>query len=156
MGVLVFRWSRHGFYRDDPSVIEVTHGPHIRSYSEFTMRSKRFSIPLHVHGALEVLAAPLLIVAPFVFSFGQVGGAISIALGAVLVGLAISIQDERGVIPLRAHAELDYTIATVTIVSGIVLGLVTGNPVVTAFMVGFGALHLALTASTRFSRPLGI
>jgi hypothetical protein len=120
------------------------------------MRRKRFSIPLHVHGALEVLLAPALIVAPFFLSFGQAAGAVSIALGAVLVGLAISIQDERGSIPLRAHAELDYTIAITTILSGIVLGVATGNPVVTAFMVGFGALHMALTAATRFSRPLGI
>ena len=119
------------------------------------MRAKRTSIPIDVHGALEVLAAPLLIVAPFVLGFGHVASAVSIALGAVLIGLAISIQDEHGPIPLRAHAELDYTIATVTIAAGIVLGITTGNPVVAAFMVGFGALHIALTASTRFSRPLG-
>ena len=115
----------------------------------------RRSIPLHIHGALEVLAAPLLIVAPFVFGFGNVAGAVSIAIGAVLLGLAVSITDDRGSIPLRAHAELDYAIATTTIVAGIVLGIVTGNALVTAFMAGFGALHIGLTASTRFSRPLG-
>lgn len=112
------------------------------------------SIPLHVHGALEVLIAPVLFVAPFVFGFGALAGAVSIAIGAVLLGLAVSIHDENGSIPLRAHAELDYAIATTTIVAGVVLGIVTGNPVVTAFMAGFGALHMALTASTRFSRPL--
>jgi hypothetical protein len=119
------------------------------------MTSKRYSIPLHAHGAIEVLAAPLLFVAPFVLGFGELAGAVSIAIGAVLMGLAISIQDERGTVPLHAHAELDYTVATTTIVAGIVLGIATGNPVVTAFMAGFGALHMALTASTRFSRPLG-
>jgi hypothetical protein len=113
------------------------------------------AISLHAHGALEVVAAPLLIFAPFLLGFGPVAGAVSIALGVVLIGLAISIQDERSSIPLRAHAELDYTIAITTLVSGVVLGIATGNPVVTFFMVGFGALHMALTASTRFSRPLG-
>ena len=113
------------------------------------------AIPLYVHGAIEVMAAPLLVVAPFVLGFGPAAGAISIAIGVVLLGLAVSIHDERGAIPLRAHAELDYTIALTTIVAGIVLGVVTGNVIITAFMVGFGSLHMALTASTRFSRPLG-
>ena len=113
------------------------------------------AIPLYVHGAIEVLAAPLLVVAPFVLGFGPAAAAISIAIGVVLIGLAVSIHDERGAIPLRAHAELDYTIALTTIVAGIVLGIVAGNPIITAFMVGFGSLHMALTASTRFSRPLG-
>jgi hypothetical protein len=119
------------------------------------MRTKRTSIPLDVHGALEVLAAPALIVAPFVLGFGYVASAVSIAIGAVLVGLALSLNSERGTIPLRAHAELDYTIAAVTIAAGIGLGIATGNPVVAIFMVGFGALHIGLTAATRFSRPLG-
>jgi hypothetical protein len=113
------------------------------------------AISLSVHGAIEVLAAPLLVVAPFVLGFAPAAAAISIALGAVLLGLAVSIHDDSGAIPLSAHAELDYTIALTTLVSGIVLGIVTGNPVVTIFMVGFGSLHMLLTASTRFSRPLG-
>jgi hypothetical protein len=113
------------------------------------------AIPLYIHGAIEVLAAPLLIVAPFVFGFSPLAAAVSIAIGAVLLGLGISIHDDRGTIPLSAHAELDYTIALTTVVAGIVLGIVTGNPVVPIFMVGFGSLHMVLTASTRFSRPLG-
>jgi hypothetical protein len=113
------------------------------------------AIPLYVHAAIEVLAAPLLIVAPFVLGFGAAAGAVSIAIGAVLLGLAVSIHDHRGTVPLSAHAELDYTIAVTTIVAGIVLGIVTANPVITIFMVGFGSLHIVLTASTRFSRPLG-
>ena len=113
------------------------------------------AIPIDVHGALEILAAPLLIVAPFVFGFAPVAAAISIALGVVLMGLALSIHDERRTVSLRSHAELDYTIATVTLIAGVFLGIATGNPVVTFFMVGFGSLHMALTASTRFSRPLG-
>ena len=119
------------------------------------MRTNRTSIPLHVHAALEVLLAPALIFAPFVLGFGHVAAAVSIAIGAVLIGLGISIHDERGVVPLRAHAELDYTIAAVTIAAGVVLGIATGSAVVAVFMVGFGALHIALTAATRFSRPLG-
>jgi hypothetical protein len=32
---------------------------------------------------------------------------------------------------------------------------IAGDFVATVFLVGFGSAHLALTASTRFSRPLG-
>jgi hypothetical protein len=116
------------------------------------------SIPIGVHGVLEVLAAPLLIVAPFALGFGYVAGAISIALGVLLIGLAVSIygeEGERGSVPLAAHAGLDYALATVTIVVGIALGLADGDSVPAIFMVGFGTAHMALTASTRFSRPLG-
>jgi hypothetical protein len=115
------------------------------------------AIPLHVHGALEVIAAPLLLVAPFVLGFGFVAGAISIALGAALIGLALSIygDEERGSVPLNAHVGLDYVIASVTIALGIAVGIATGNAVAAVFMVGFGVAHMALIASTRFSRPVG-
>ncbi len=89
---------------------------------------KLTSIPIGVHGALEVLAAPLLIVAPFVLGFGYVAGALSIALGALLIGLAVSIfsgEGERASVSLTAHAGLDHVLAAVTIAVGIAL-LVTG------------------------------
>jgi hypothetical protein len=114
------------------------------------------AIPVYVHAALEVAAAPLLIVAPFALGFGYGAGALSIALGVLLIGLGASVYGEgdRGHLPLSAHAGLDYTLAAATIAAGVVAGIV-GDPVATVFLVGFGFAHLALTASTRFSRPLG-
>jgi hypothetical protein len=115
------------------------------------------SIPIGVHSALEVLAAPLLLVAPFVFGFGYLAGALSIAVGVMLIGLAVSIfggAGERGTVPLSAHAGLDHVLATVTIAIGIAL-LLTGALAAGIFMVAFGSAHLALSASTRYSRPLG-
>jgi hypothetical protein len=114
------------------------------------------SIPIGVHGAVEVLAAPLLIVAPFVLGFGAAAGALSIALGVLLIGLAVSIYGEgdRASVPLSAHAGFDHVLAGTTILVGIAL-LVTGAPAAGIFMVGFGAAHMALSASTRYSRPLG-
>ena len=115
------------------------------------------SISIGVHGALEVLAAPLLIVAPFVLGFGYVAGAISIALGVALIGLAVSIFDagtERASVPLTAHAGLDQVIAAFTIVVGVAL-LIAGHVPAGIFMAGFGSAHLALSASTRYSRPIG-
>ena len=114
------------------------------------------AIPLNVHAALEVAAAPLLIVAPFALGFGYLVGAVSIALGILLIGLAVSVYGdaERGNLPLNAHAGLDYTLAIVTIAAGVVSGI-AGDYVATVFLVGFGSAHMALIASTRFSRPLG-
>jgi hypothetical protein len=114
------------------------------------------AIPIHVHAALEVAAAPLLIVAPFALGFGYLAGALSIALGISLIGLAVSIYGDadRGNVPLSAHAGLDYTLAAATIAVGVLAGI-AGDYIATVFLVGFGSAHLALIASTRFSRPLG-
>ena len=114
------------------------------------------AIPIHVHAALEVAAAPLLIVAPFALGFGYVAGALSIALGILLIGLGPSVygEGERGHLPLSAHAGFDYILSVATIAVGVVAGI-AGDYVATVFLVGFGSAHMALTASTRFSRPRG-
>src|SRR3954453_15929320 len=114
------------------------------------------AIPIHVHAALEVAAAPILMVAPFAFGFTALAGALSIVLGILLLGLATSVYGDaqRGNLPLSAHAALDYPLAAATIVSGAGAG-VAGDYIATGFLVGFGSAHLALIASTRFSRPLG-
>jgi hypothetical protein len=114
------------------------------------------AIPIHVHAALEVLGAPLLIAAPFALGFSDLAGAMSILLGVLLIGLATSVygDPDRGNVPLSAHAGLDYTLAAATIAAGVVAGI-GGDYVATVFLVGFGFAHLALIASTRFSRPLG-
>jgi hypothetical protein len=114
------------------------------------------AIPIHIHAALELVAAPLLMVAPFALGFTYLAGGLSFALGVLLIGLAASVYGEgdRGSVPLTSHAGLDYMLAAATIVVGIIAA-VSGDFVATVFLVGFGSAHLALTASTRFSRPLG-
>ncbi len=104
-----------------------------------------------------MLGAPLLIFAPFALGFSPLAGAVSILLGVLLLGLALSLygDGERGSMPIVAHRGFDYVLSATTIVAGIVVGLATGDATATVFMVGFGFAHMALTASTRFSRPLG-
>lgn len=116
------------------------------------------AIPIHVHGALEVVAAPLLLIAPFALGFSAAAGALSFALGVLLIGLAVSIyggQADRAALPLTAHAGFDYMLAGATIAIGLATGLVGGDLTAAIFLVGFGSAHLALTASTRYTRPLG-
>jgi len=113
-------------------------------------------IPIHVHAGLEMLGAPILIAAPFALGFSHLAAALSIALGILLLGLALSVYGDpsRGNVTLTAHAGLDYTLAAATIAAGVVAGI-GGDYIATVFLVGFGSAHMALTASTRFSRPLG-
>jgi hypothetical protein len=114
------------------------------------------AISINAHAALEVAAAPLLIVAPFALGFDYLAGGLSIALGILLIGLATSVYGDtsRGNLPLSAHAGLDYTLAAATIAAGVLAGI-AGDYAATIFLAGFGFAHMALTASTRFSRPLG-
>lgn len=109
------------------------------------------AIPLALHGVVEILAAPVLIAAPFVLGFGHAAGAASIALGAMLMGLALSTHGEHRTITLSAHAGFDYLLGGLAIIVGLALGIGGAPPIATTFLVGFGAAHLALTASTRFS-----
>ena len=109
------------------------------------------SISISAHTLIEVLAAPILMAAPFLLGFGAGLGAVTIALGTLLMGLAISSATDQRTIPLSAHAGLDYILAGATIATGLILGIATANLLATVFLVGFGAAHLALTASTRYS-----
>ena len=109
------------------------------------------TVPLAIHGVVEVLAATALIAAPFVLDFGYEAGAVSIALGVMLMGLALWTHGEQRSVPLSAHAGLDYLIGTLAIFSGLLVALDSAPVIATIFLVGFGAAHLALTASTRFS-----
>jgi hypothetical protein len=109
------------------------------------------AIPLGIHGVIEVIAAPVLIAAPFLLDFGPAAGAASIALGTMLMGLALSTHGEKRTIPLTAHAGFDYLIGGLAIAAGLALSFGSAPVVATAFLVGFGAAHMALTASTRFS-----
>jgi hypothetical protein len=109
------------------------------------------AIPLSAHSAIEIVGAPLLMAAPFLLGFDHLAGAVTVALGAMLMGLAVSTTTDQRTIPLSAHASFDYVIAGLTVLTGLIVGLAGGEPLATAFLVGFGVVHLVLTASTRFS-----
>jgi hypothetical protein len=109
------------------------------------------AIPLALHGVFEIFAAPALIFAPFLLGFGPSAGAVSVALGAMLMGLALSTHGEQRTISLAAHAAFDYLLGGFAILTALALAFGSAPAVATVFLAGFGAAHLALTASTRFS-----
>lgn len=109
------------------------------------------AVSLSVHGAIEIVAAAALIAAPFLLGFGEATGAVSMALGVMLMGLELSTHTDQRTIPLATHIAFDYVIGALMIMAGLVLGIAGNEPVATIFLAGLGAAHLALTVSTRFT-----
>jgi hypothetical protein len=113
------------------------------------------AIPLSLHGALEILAAPAIMVAPFLLDFGQAATVITVTLGALLLGLALQVEGPRRTVPLSAHAGFDYALAFAALIGGLAIGLSTDEWAAGVFLVGVGVAQVALTAATRFSAPRG-
>ena len=112
-------------------------------------------IPLSAHGAIEGLAAPAVMVVPFLLGFGATATAICIAFGAVLLALALQVEGPSRVVSLAAHAGFDYALAVVAISAGLAIALATAALGGISLLVGIGIAQVALTASTRFTAPRG-
>lgn len=108
------------------------------------------TVPVTIHGALEVTLAPAIMAAPFVLGAGQIATAVAVVIGAVLLGSALSLVGERRTVPLSAHAGFDYALAYVALIGGVIAGL-TGDVPGMILLVGVGAAQALLTATTRFS-----
>jgi hypothetical protein len=111
-------------------------------------------IPLSVHSALEIVAAPAIMAAPFLLGFGQAATVIAVTLGVVLLGHALQVEGPRRMVPLSTHADLDYGLAAVAMFAGLVLGIAAAEWSAAVFLVGVGVAQVTLTAFTRFSVPL--
>ena len=112
-------------------------------------------IPLSAHGAIEMFAAPAIMAAPFLLGFGQAATVAAVLVGVALLGLALQTDGSGRAVPLAAHAGFDYALAFTALLSGVAIGLITGEWYATVFLVGVGAAQVVLTASTRFSAPRG-
>jgi hypothetical protein len=108
-------------------------------------------IPVSIHGVIEVIAAPAVMVAPFLLDFGQAATFLAVAFGVLLLGLALQVEGPRRTVPLSAHAGFDYLLAVAAVVGGIAVGLITEEWYSAVFLVGVGAAQALLTASTRFT-----
>jgi hypothetical protein len=112
-------------------------------------------IPLSVHGAIEMVAAPAIMVAPFLLGFEPAATAVSVLIGVVLLALALQTEGAERGMSVSAHAGFDYVVAAIALLGGLTIGAATGEWYATVFLVGVGAAQVALTASTRFSVPRG-
>ena len=119
------------------------------------MGGTRTTIPFGAHAAIETVAAPVVMAAPFLLGFGQAASVIAFAFGAMLLGLALQAVGPRRSVPVSAYAGFDYMLAAFAMIGGFAVGLGTGEWNAGVFLVGVGAVLAALTASTRFSVPAG-
>jgi hypothetical protein len=110
-------------------------------------------IPAVVHGALEYLAAGLLIAAPFLFGFdSDAATAASIVVGVAVLVITASTESRTGlakVIPVAIHAVLDLVLAVFLIAAPFLFGF-SDETNATAFFIVLGVVHLLLTIGTRF------
>ena len=102
-----------------------------------------------------MIAAPGIMVAPFLLDFGPTATVLCVALGAVLFGLALQLEGPRPAIPLSAHAGFDYALAFAAVAGGIAIGVSSTDWAAASFLTGIGAALAMLAASTRFTSPRG-
>ena len=135
-------------------MIPITHESHICSYLEIRHGSLTSNTPVRPRSDRDG-AAPAIIAAPLLLGFGAAATVVAFVIGALLLGLAVQAAGPGRTIPLSAHAGFDYMLAAVAGISGLAIGIATGEWAQGVFLVGVGVALVALTASTRFSVPAG-
>ncbi len=108
-------------------------------------------ISLPLHGALEMFLGLALMVVPFLAGFDVAGTFIAIAVGALIVGLALGpVTSDTAALDVSAHHAYDL---------GLVLGLVgaalilsfAGDVAAGTVILAAAVAQLALALTTRYS-----
>jgi hypothetical protein len=108
-------------------------------------------ISISTHGAFELLLGFALMGAPFALSFGATATVAALALGAVIVGLALGVSSDEHQLSLATHLALDQTMVAGLLAGVIIVGFAGDRAAIAAL----GAIAIAqalLIASTRYSR----
>ena len=113
---------------------------------------RRGQISIDLHSAIELLIGAGLIALPFVLGFGAAAVAFSIAVGSLILGLALTASEpgSRGSLPLAAHAAYDWGFGVGLIAAALAFGLFDGYQPMVFFLVA-GAAELLLLAATRYT-----
>src|SRR3954468_21710833 len=111
-------------------------------------------LPLRMHQAIEPIVGILLIAAPWIFGFDDVGSSkvVSIVLGVLVLLTGMSTRWRMSLvklIPLRTHFRMDLLVGVVLIVAPFVLGD-SDNGAATRFLVIAGVLELLTAVSTNW------
>jgi hypothetical protein len=111
-------------------------------------------LPLKAHAALEPIVAILLIAAPWIFGFDDVGSAtaVSVAVGVIMLISGMSTRWRLSLvklIPLRTHFRMDLVLGVVLIVAPFVFGD-SDRGDATRFLVIMGILELVTALGTRW------
>jgi hypothetical protein len=107
-------------------------------------------IPLSMHAALEMLLGMVAMAAPFALALGPGATILGVVLGALLVGMALTLVVDEGSLPISAHYAFDYGLVLGLLGAAVVIGL-AGDRAGTAFLAAIGITQLALNVTTRYS-----
>ena len=110
-------------------------------------------IPLQIHGAMEFATGLFLLVAPFLFGFTPAAGIVSVAVGVLVVGLALgaATADPRSrSLPIASHYAFDYGLAMGLVGASAILAI-AGDGVAGLVLLATALVQLALNATTRYS-----
>jgi hypothetical protein len=105
-------------------------------------------ISLPLHGALELLAGVLALVAPFALHFTSAGAVVSVLIAACTIGLAFDAAQDSDRVSF--HLAVDYGLALGALFVAIPLA-VSGDAAAALFLAALGLAQLALNAVTRYS-----
>src|SRR4051812_30566155 len=111
-------------------------------------------LPLKAHAALEPIVAIVLIAAPWIFGFDDVGSAtaVSIAVGVLLLISGMTTRWRLSLmklIPLRTHFRIDLVLGMVLIVAPFVFGD-SDRGDATRFLVIAGVLEMLTALGTNW------
>jgi hypothetical protein len=112
------------------------------------MTALRPTISLPAHGAFELPAGVLALIAPFALGFGLAGAVLSLLIGVSIVGLALDAAQQPA--RVSAHQAFDYGIAFAAVLVAVPLAL-AGDTAAALFLGAVGIALLALDAATRYS-----
>jgi hypothetical protein len=105
-------------------------------------------LSLAEHSLLELLAGLALIGAPLLLGLGLVPLTAGIGAGALIVGLALS-ED----MPISAHMAADVAVGVGLLAASVAL-TAAGEPTAATLLALGAAAELALSAATRWTRPV--
>jgi hypothetical protein len=106
-------------------------------------------VPLHLHGALELLVGLGLMGAPFVLDLSSAAIVAGLATGSIVVGLALraAVEDDLDV---SAHYAFDVALVFGLLGGAFALAL-SGDPAAALVFAGAAVVALALNMTTRYS-----
>jgi hypothetical protein len=109
-------------------------------------------IPIDLHAGIELTLGAALVLVPFLVGLGPAAAAVSVTVGVLAIGLALTASEPgaRGSLPLSAHAAYDWGLGVSLLGAGAVFGLLDGAGSLAFFFLA-GGLELALVAATRYS-----
>jgi hypothetical protein len=112
-------------------------------------------IPLALRSGLLMVAGASLIAAPFALGFGAAALVTAVAIGWIMIALAVAGTDSsgRGTLPVSAQAMYDRGIALGLLLTSVLFATVDEGEAALVFAIA-GAATLIVTSITRYSaRP---